>query len=147
MTLSQFLLVAFAAFLAGLFVWKAYQKDAISWLNLFLITVLGGWCALLVWHHSSISSSISTYELSVKLLSDKRHFENDPEIKGIFQSNVDNHPSELSRLLMDHYRIFTGYGWAISLSYFAALSATFGIFKLITRQKTQESKPEEIQKT
>lgn len=138
MILSELLLAAFAAFLAGLFVWKARQNDSISWLNLGLITVLGGWCALLLWHHSCISSSISTYETSVKLLSEKKYFENNPEIKQIFQSTVDNHPRELGRLLMDHYRIFTGYGWLISLSYFAALSAAFGTFKLICRPNTQE---------
>lgn len=138
MILSEILLVAFATFLAGLFVWKARHNDAISWLSLGIITVLGGWCALLLWHHSCISSSISTYETAVKILSDQnaqQYLENNPKIKEVFKFTVDSHPRELNIMLMNHYRIFTGFGWLYSTSYFITLSAVYGIYKLIKRPK------------
>jgi hypothetical protein len=135
MTFSELLLLTFYLFLAGLFVHKARNPKSMSWLTLGLTTVLGGWCALLLWNYSCISSSIKAQQTAIELLRNNKFFETDPALRKLIQDKVSSHPDELSRMLMDHYRVFTGYGWMVSLSYFGILSGAYGVFKLLNRKK------------
>jgi hypothetical protein len=138
MNFSEFLLLSFYLFIAGLFVHKARNKESMTWLSLGLTTILGGWCAILIWNYSCISSSIKAQETAIELLKNAKFFETDPALKQLIEKKVESHPNELGRMLMDHYRVFTGYGWMISLCYFGILCSAYGIFKLVEREKNRE---------
>jgi hypothetical protein len=131
MAFPNFLFLLFIICLAALFVWKAVRPDSLSWLNLALIVILGGWCGILVWNYHSISASIDGQTQSIKLLNEGNLV---GEIRDIIQQRVTTFPARIETQMFDHYYYFTGFGWMVSGSYFVILSAIYGIFRLFRRQ-------------
>ena len=126
MAFSNFVLLLFIISLAALFGWKALRPETLSWLNLALIVVLGGWCGILVWSHNNISSTITAHEQTLELLNDGNLAH---EYKSFLQQQVKTYPSRINSQMYDHYYYFTGFGWLISGSYFVLLTSFYGALK------------------
>lgn len=131
MAFSNFLFLSFIVSLAALFIWKAFKPDSLSWLNLALIVILGGWCGIIVWSHHNISSSIASQNQSIKLLNEGNL---DGEFRDIIQQRVTTFPKRIEAQMFDHYYYFSGFGWMASGSYFVLLSAIYGLFKFLRRR-------------
>jgi hypothetical protein len=131
MAFSNFVFLTFIIALAALFVWKAFRPHSLSWLNLALTVILGGWCGLIVWGHHNISSSIEVQSQSIKLLKEANL---DGELRGMIQRQVEAYPAQINAQLFDHYYYFSGFGWMASGSYFVVLSVIYGVFKYFRSQ-------------
>ena len=131
MAFSNFLFLLFITSLAALFVWKALRPDALSWLNLALIVILGGWCGIIVWSHHNISSAVKSQNLLIELLNEGNLV---GENLSMLQRQVASYPKRIEAQLFDHYYYFSGFGWMASGSYFVILSASYWVFKLFRRQ-------------
>jgi hypothetical protein len=131
MAFSNFVFLLFIVSLAGLFVWKALRPDSLSWLNLALIVILGGWCGIIVWSHHNISSAVKAQNHLIELL-------NEGNLAGenlaMLQRQVATYPKRIEAQMFDHYYYFSGFGWIVSGLYFVILSAIYWVLKLILRQ-------------
>ena len=130
MAFSNLIFLLFIVSLAGMFVWKSFRPDALSWLNLALIVILGGWCGIIVWSHHNISSAIKSQNLLIELLNDGNLV---GENLGMLQRQVASYPKRIEAQLFDHYYYFSGFGWMASGSYFVILSAIYWGYELFRR--------------
>lgn len=131
MAFSNILFLLFIISLAALFVWKSLRPDSLSWLNLALIVILGGWCGIIVWSHHNISFSITSQNESIKLLNEGNLV---GEIRDIIQRRVTTFPKRIEAQMFDHYYYFSGFGWMASGSYFVLLSTIYGVFQFFRRR-------------
>lgn len=138
MAFSNFVFLLFIASLAGLFAWKALRPASLSWLNLALLVILGGWCGIIVWSHHNISSAIKTQTYLIELLQEGSLA---GENLAMLQRQVAAYPKRIESQMFDHYYYFSGFGWMASGAYFVVLSACYWVFKLIRRQTKSTESP------
>lgn len=138
MTFSNFLFLSFIVCLAALFIWKALMPDSLSWLNLALIVILGGWCGIIVWGHHNISSAIKAQSRLIELLNEGTLVDGQREM---IQREVSAYPKRIEAQMFDHYYYFSGFGWMVSGSYFVILSSIYWVFEIFTPSNQDGRQP------